>query len=74
MRLLTHNKNSKLSLTKDLVNNIPPYTILSHIWSKNNAEEVSYKDIKDGTRKGKAGYRKVEFCTEQAGRDSLQYF
>jgi len=44
------------------------------MWSKNNAEEVSYKDMKDGTGKDKAGYRKVEFCAEQAGRDGLQYF
>ena len=74
MRLLTRDKNGELSLTEDLVDNIPPYAILSHMWSKNNAEEVSYKDMKDGTGKGKAGYRKVEFCAEQAGRDGLQYF
>jgi hypothetical protein len=74
MRLLTRGKGLELSLTEDLVDEIPPYAILSHTWSNNAAEEVTFKDIKDGAGRLKAGYRKIEFCGEQAGRDGLQYF
>ncbi|KAH9216853.1 hypothetical protein DL95DRAFT_435057 [Leptodontidium sp. 2 PMI_412] len=38
------------------------------------AEEVTFKDLTDGTSKGKAGYGKIQFCGEQARRDNLQYF
>lgn len=74
MRLLTRGQNGELSLTKDLVDGIPPYAILSHTWSKNSAEEVTFKDIEGGAGRGKPAYRKIEFCAEQAGRDGLQYF
>ena len=74
MRLLSRDTSGELSLTEDLFEDIPPYAILSHTWSKNTAEEVIFKDIKKGTWKDKAGYRKLEFCVEQAGRDGLQYF
>ena len=32
MRLLQVDENDELSLTDDLVDNIPPYAILSHTW------------------------------------------
>ncbi|PVH71248.1 heterokaryon incompatibility, partial [Cadophora sp. DSE1049] len=47
------------------------YAILSHKWG---AEEVTFKDLTDGTSKGKAGHGKIQFCAEQARRDGLQYF
>ncbi|PQE14281.1 hypothetical protein CJF31_00006831 [Rutstroemia sp. NJR-2017a BVV2] len=47
------------------------YAILSHRWG---VEEVTFKDLTDGTSKGKAGYSKIQFCGEQAKRDGLQYF
>jgi hypothetical protein len=73
MRLLELKNNGELSLTKDLVYKIPPYAILSHTWGADN-EEVTYKDMAEGTVKEKIGYRKIQFCGEQAARDNLQYF
>ncbi|PKS12260.1 hypothetical protein jhhlp_001560 [Lomentospora prolificans] len=74
MRLLTTDQNGEFSLTADLLDNIPPYAILSHTWSKNIAEEVTFKDIQDGAWERKAARDKIKFCAEQAGRDGLQYF
>ncbi|KAN0070370.1 hypothetical protein V8E54_011239 [Elaphomyces granulatus] len=74
MRLLKGNNTGEFSLTKDLlVSDIPRYAILSHTWGA-DTEEVSFKDMMDGTGKRKTGYDKIRFCGEQAGRDSLQYF
>jgi hypothetical protein len=73
MRLLELKNHGEFSLTKDLIGNIPPYAILSHTWGA-DTEEVSFKDLISGTGKSKAGYGKIRFCGEQAGRDGLQYF
>ncbi|KAF8850728.1 putative ankyrin repeat-containing protein [Acephala macrosclerotiorum] len=74
MRLLELNNDGEVSLTKDFVgDNIPEYAILSHTWGA-DTEEVTFKDLMDGTGKGKSGYKKVCFCGEQARRDGLQYF
>jgi hypothetical protein len=71
MRLLECGENGNLSLTEDLYGDkIPRYAILSHTW---RTEEVNFKDMVDGTGKGKAGYGKIEFCAEKAGRDGLRY-
>ncbi|KAH8595108.1 heterokaryon incompatibility protein-domain-containing protein [Bisporella sp. PMI_857] len=72
MRLLQHNNDGNFSLTEFFEGDIPKkYAILSHRWG---AEEVTFKDLTDGTSKGKAGYGKIQFCGEQARRDGLQYF
>jgi hypothetical protein len=72
MRLLECNSAGQLTLTKELVGeDIPKYAILSHTWG---AEEVTFKDLQDGTGKSKAGYDKIRFCTQQAASDGLQYF
>jgi hypothetical protein len=74
MRLLQYNTDGKFSLTKDFVSGqIPEYAILSHIWGA-DTEEVTYRDLIDGTGKNKVGYDKLQFCGEQARYDSLQYF
>src|SRR5580658_5596223 len=75
MRLLKHNNAGEFSLTKDLLVNdeIPRYAILSHTW-RADIEEVSLKDMMDGTATSKPGYDKIRFCGEQARRDDLQYF
>ncbi|ERF74014.1 hypothetical protein EPUS_03829 [Endocarpon pusillum Z07020] len=73
MRLLQIDENSEFSLTDDLINNIPPYAILSHTWGEDH-EEVSFIDLTRGPRRTKAGYKKLRFCAKQAARDSLQYF
>ncbi|PQE27704.1 NB-ARC and Ankyrin domain protein [Rutstroemia sp. NJR-2017a WRK4] len=44
---------------------------LSLLWG---AEEVTFKDMIDGTGKSKAGYGKIQFCGEQTKRNGLQYF
>jgi hypothetical protein len=73
MRLLERKDNGEFSLTKDLINNIPPYAILSHTWGDDD-EEVTFKDLAEGFGKTKVGYRKIQFCAEQAARDGLQHF
>ena len=72
MRLLEYNSAGQLSLTKDLVgDDIPKYAILSHTW---DTDEVTFRDLMDGTGENKAGYDKIRFCEKQAKRDGLQYF
>jgi hypothetical protein len=71
MRLLERNNNGEFSLTEDFGDEIPRYAILSHTWG---AEEVTFRDLMDGTGKCKAGYGKIRFCGERAKCDSLQYF
>jgi hypothetical protein len=73
MRLLQYNNDGEFSLTTYLFNDIPPYAILSHTWGAVN-EEVTFRDMIEGTGKSKYGYRKIIFCGEQARRDGLQYF
>jgi hypothetical protein len=74
MRLLEYNNDSEFSLTEDFVSSkIPEYAILSHTWGA-DTEEVTYRDLIDGTGKDKIGYKKIRFCGEQARRDGLQYF
>jgi hypothetical protein len=71
MRLLQFINNGDVSLTEFFEDDIPEYAILSHRWE---AEEVTFKELTDGTSKGKAGYSKIRFCGEQASRDKLEYF
>jgi hypothetical protein len=62
MRLLELNSAGQLSLTKDLISDdIPKYAILSHTWGV-DTEEVTFKDMIDGTSKNKSGYKKIRFC------------
>ena len=74
MRLLQCRDTGEFSLTKDFLDGeaIPPYAILSHTWE--DGQEVTYKDLMDGTGKSKSGYDKIQFCGQQAERDGLQYF
>lgn len=48
------------------------YAILSHTWIE--GQEVTYRDIIDGTGSDKAGFKKIRFCSERAATDGLQYF
>jgi hypothetical protein len=72
MRLLELKDHGKVSLTKEIIKDIPPYAILSHTWGEDD-EEVTFEDLKQGRGKRKAGFRKILFCTEQANRDGLKY-
>jgi hypothetical protein len=74
MRLLERNDGGELILTKDLGDDdTPRYAILSHTWGA-DTEEVTFKDMMDGTGKSKAGYNKIRFCGEQASAHGLQHF
>ena len=73
MRLLKFDSCGGLSLTKDLIEDIPSYAILSHTWGADD-DEVTFNDLKDGSAKSKAGYAKIQFCGDQARRDGLLYF
>ncbi len=74
MRLLEYNNDGELSLTEDFIGGeIPEYAILSHTWGA-DTEEVTYRDVIDGTGKNKVGYEKIRFCGEQTRRDGFQYF
>jgi hypothetical protein len=47
MRLLEIKTLCEFSLTKDLIDNIPPYAILSHTWG-DDEEEVAFNDLAIG--------------------------
>jgi hypothetical protein len=72
MRLLELRDDGAFDLTKDLVDEIPPYAILSHTWGGDD-EEVTFKDFTEGSQKAKFGYRKIQFCAKQASCDGLHY-
>ena len=73
MRLLRIEDDGGFKLVELIGSNIPPYAILSHTWGADE-EEVTFKDLVDGTGKTKAGYGKIHFCGKQAAKDFLQYF
>jgi hypothetical protein len=75
MRLLLRSDTGKFKFTKEYVGDdaIPPYAILSHTWGK-DAEEVTFEDLVNGTGENKSGYRKIQFCGQQAAQDNLEYF
>jgi len=74
MRLLQIHDDGDLSLTKDLIGNVPPYGILSHTWGSDE-EEITFQDlqIQNGSWREKLAFRKIQFCARQAKRDGLQY-
>ncbi|KAH7040047.1 heterokaryon incompatibility protein-domain-containing protein [Microdochium trichocladiopsis] len=52
------------------VTEVPPYTILSHVWGE---EEVLYQDIIDKTAEKKKGYGKVFYTCQQASNDGYDW-
>jgi ankyrin repeat protein len=74
MRLLQIEANGSFSLVNHEGTSIPPYAILSHTWSENNEDEVSYDDLRNETGREKSGYAKLKFCAEQATKDGLEHF
>ena len=73
MRLLHRKDDGSIGLTEFFGNKVPPYAILSHTWGP-DGEEVIFKDIENGQASRKSGWRKIEFCEEQASHDGLKYF
>ncbi|KAH9880790.1 hypothetical protein IAQ61_001084 [Plenodomus lingam] len=77
MRLLYTASNGKLEWTEDLIEDIPPYAILSHTWEKHEVVFNSLKsldNVEDIDAKWAASWRKIRFCAQQTERDGLQYF
>ena len=73
MHLLKQDSNGEISITSDLVAEVPAYAILSHTWGL-DGEEVTFRDLSDQTGTRKKGYAKIEFCQRQAAKDGLRYF
>lgn len=74
MRLLQCHGAGKYSLTEDLSpSEVPPYAILSHTWGP---DEVLFPDLSRAADEWqqKEGYRKIEFCTEQAKKHGIRHF
>jgi hypothetical protein len=73
MHLIRDNRHRGFGLEEYHDHNIPQYAILSHTWGA-DGEEVTFKDLAEGTGKNKAGYKKIEFCSNQAASDGLHFF
>jgi hypothetical protein len=71
IRLLQRKLDGEIVFRETTSGDVPAYAILSHTWGK---EEVSLQETEAGTGKSKAGWKKIQFCTEQATIDGLQYF
>jgi hypothetical protein len=72
MRLLQRLPNGSFKLVSFADDAVPSYAILSHTWV--DGQEVTYKELVAGTRRDKAGYKKIGFCAERAAADGLEYF
>ena len=73
MRLLRINSDGSFSLTWFVGNRIPRYAILSHRWEEDD-QEVTLEDMSNGVASSKKGYKKIQFCGEQAKNDGLGFF
>jgi hypothetical protein len=73
MRLLVGRGHGDFGLEEYHDDYIPRYAILSHTWGA-DGNEVTFKDLMKGTGKNKDGYKKLEFCRNQAANDGAQYF
>jgi Heterokaryon incompatibility protein (HET) len=74
MWLLSTNADGSFSRSRFANDDIPGgYAILSHTWEAND-QEVTFQDMTNGSGWNKYGYRKIQFCRDQAKRDGLQYF
>ena len=62
MRLLEYSNEGEFSLTEFFGDDIPRYAILSCTWGA-GTEEVTFRDLTDGTCKDKTGYRKISIIS-----------
>ncbi|KAG9245486.1 heterokaryon incompatibility protein-domain-containing protein [Calycina marina] len=75
MRLLAVSDDGRFTQKRFAKDSIPLYAILSHRWSINEDDEISLNEISEGIYdKKKSGYKKLQFCSEQAKADGLDYF
>lgn len=73
MHLLSFDSNGRPCLTPSSELEAPQYAVLSHTWEAPK-DEMTFKDILENSGREKRGYRKVEFCGNQARTDGLKYF
>jgi hypothetical protein len=73
MRLARILDNGELSLEEHIGQDIPAYAILSHTWGRDE-DEVTFRDLTEGTGQEKAGYRKLDFCRKQTSEAGLEFF
>ncbi|KAF2110980.1 hypothetical protein BDV96DRAFT_552710 [Lophiotrema nucula] len=75
IRLLQRKSDGEIVFREPTSVNVPAYAILSHTWGN---EEVLFQDIEANADKSKlvskAGWRKIQFCAEQAAANGLQFF
>ncbi|KAF2726586.1 hypothetical protein EJ04DRAFT_582580 [Polyplosphaeria fusca] len=75
IRLLQRTPDGDIVFREPTSGRVPAYAILSHTWGEN---EVVFQDIEPNAGTGKAvskaGWRKIQFCADQAAADGLQYF
>ena len=75
MRLLQYDSQNTIRLTRDFPDHSRPrYAILSHCWAEDNSEEVTFAEVETDVGRQKPGYKKIQFCAEQARRDGVEYF
>jgi hypothetical protein len=72
MRLLRLELSGDLRPVEFVGSDIPQYAILSHTWGPDH-KEITLKDLVDGIRRSKAGYRKLIFCAKQAKQEGIQF-
>jgi Heterokaryon incompatibility protein (HET)/Zinc finger, C2H2 type len=73
IRFLEIDSHDNFSMTEFLGDNTPHYAILSHTWGA-DGDEVTFKDLMEGTGSTKIGYKKLRFCGNRAKTDGLRYF
>jgi hypothetical protein len=75
IRLLQRNPDGHIVFREPTSGDVPAYAILSHTWGK---EEVILQDMEASADMSKTvskiGWRKIQFCAEQAAADGLRYF
>src|SRR6478735_4415540 len=75
IRLLQRRPDGGIVFRETTNSDVPAYAILSHTWGE---EEVIFQDMKGGVdmskAASKAGWKKIQFCADQAAADGLQYF
>lgn len=74
MRLLKLNNDGHFSPVWFPKDKVPPYAILSHTWGTGGDDEVTFRDLIDGTGDNKSGFQKLRFCGNQAKANDLHYF
>ncbi|KAF1939381.1 hypothetical protein EJ02DRAFT_424869 [Clathrospora elynae] len=73
MRLLHIESDGTFSLGEFIGDDIPPYTVLSHMWGADK-QEVTYQDLFGGTGQQKSGWGKIRFLcqADDGGRSGMR--